>query len=86
MNNPANFVVVVRNKDKVLYKGPAFAITSINDKGIFDVLPQHESFISLIKEKIVVHPTPRTNQEFLIDNGIVRVHKYKVYAYVNFKS
>lgn len=86
MNTSANLVLVVRNKDKVLYKGPAFALTSINDRGIFDVLPGHESFISLIKEKVVIHPTPKINQEILIDNGILRVHKDKAYVYVNFKS
>lgn len=86
MNTSANLVLVVRNKDKVLYKGPAFALTSINDRGIFDVLPGHESFISLIKEKIVIHPTVKINQEILIDNGILRAHKDKVYVYVNFKS
>ncbi|MBI4096093.1 MAG: hypothetical protein HY425_00045 [Candidatus Levybacteria bacterium] len=86
MNTSANLVLVVRNKDKVLYKGSVFALTSVNDRGIFDVLSGHESFISLIKEKVVIHPTIKTNQEILIDNGILRVYEDKAYVYVNFKS
>jgi len=86
MNNSSNLTVVIRNKDKVLYNGQAYAVTSINDGGIFDILPQHESFISLIKEKVVVHPTQKENKEIQIENGILRVYKDKVYVYVNFKA
>ena len=86
MLNPANLTVVVRNKEKVLYSGQAQAVTSINDKGVFDVLPRHENFITLIKEKVIVHPTLKENKEIQIENGIVRVYKDNVYIYVNFKS
>lgn len=77
--------VVIRNKDKVLYSGQAFAITAINDKGPFDVLAEHESFISLIKDKVTIHTTPKEQKEIPIQNGILRVYKDKVYVYVNFK-
>ncbi len=87
MVNPSNnLTVVVRNKDKVLYSGQAYAVTSINDRGIFDILPQHENFITLIKEKVIIHPTAKENREIQIENGIARIHKDKVYIYVNFKS
>ena len=85
MDNSSNLTVVVRNRENVLYSGQVAAVTSINDKGIFDVLPQHENFISLIKEKVIIHPTLKENKEIQIENGIVRVHKDKVYVYVNFK-
>lgn len=78
--------IVIRNKDKVLYSGQAYALTAINDKGPFDILAEHESFISLIKDKITIRPTPTTKQEIKIENGILRVYKDKVYVYVNFKS
>jgi len=78
--------VIIRNKEKVLYSGQAFAITSINDKGPFDILAQHESFISLIKSKVIIRTTPKENTEIQIENGILRAYKDKVYVYVNFKS
>lgn len=78
--------VIVRNKDKVLYSGQAFAITAVNDKGSFDVLAQHESFISLIKDNIIIRTTPKESKEIQIENGIIRVYKDKVYIYVNFKG
>jgi len=78
--------VVVRNKDKVLYSGQAYAVTAVNDRGPFDVLAQHESFISLIKDRVIIHTTPKEQKEIQIENGIVRVYKDKVYIYVNFES
>ncbi len=85
LNTASNLTVVVRNKDKVLYSGQVAAVTSINDKGIFDILPQHANFISLIKEKVIIHPSLKENNEIQIENGILRVYKDKVYVYVNFK-
>ncbi len=78
--------VVIRNKDKVLYSGQAFAVSAINDKGPFDVLAEHESFISLIKSKVTIRATPQEQKEIPIENGILRVYKDKVYVYVNFSS
>lgn len=78
--------VIIRNKDKVLYNGQAYAITTVNDKGPLDVLAEHESFISLIKDKVIVRTTPKENMEIQIENGIIRVYKDKVYIYVNFKA
>jgi len=87
MVNPlTSLTVVIRNKEKILYSGQAAAVTSINDKGVFDVLPQHESFISLIKDKVMVRKNPQEKQEFPIENGILRVYKDKVYIYLNIKS
>lgn len=85
VNLSNNLTVVVRNKEKVLYSGQAAAVTSVNDQGIFDVLPQHQNFITLIKEKVIIHPTLKENKEIQIENGIARVYKDKVYIYVNFK-
>jgi F0F1-type ATP synthase epsilon subunit len=78
--------VVVKNKDNVLYSGQAFAVSAMNDKGPFDVLAEHESFISLIKGKITIHTTPEQKREIQIENGILRTYKDKVYVYVNFKA
>ena len=77
-------VAVVRDKDRILYSGEVFAVTSYNDKGEFDVLPQHENFISIIKDKLIIHKTRKEKEEIKIENGVIRVTKDRVYAYVNF--
>lgn len=85
MNNNAKLTIIMRNKDNILYTGQASALSSVNDRGKFDILPLHENFISLIKEKVIVHPTLKENNEIKIDNGILRAYQDKVYIYVNFK-
>lgn len=84
MDNSSNLTVIIRNKDKILYNSQVFAVSSVNDRGTFDILPEHENFISLIKEKIVIHPTQKENKEIQIENGILRAYKNKVYIYINF--
>lgn len=86
MPNATTIKVVIRNKDKILFSGDVFAVTSVNDKGVFDILPQHESFISLIRDKITIHQTTKEKEEIQIENGVLRAYNNKVYAYVNFKS
>jgi len=86
MANTPTITVIIRNREKILYNGTPFAVTSINEKGIFDILPLHENFISTIKDKVIIHQTPKENQEIQIQNGIVRVYKDKVYIYINFES
>ena len=47
--------LVIRNKQGVLYGDRVEGVSSKNDRGVFDVLPKHQNFISLIKESIVIH-------------------------------
>jgi F0F1-type ATP synthase epsilon subunit len=86
MFESSRLVVVIRNKENVLFSGAAMAVTSVNDKGLFDVLGKHENFISLIKDKIVVHVDQKEEKEFKIENGIIRVFNDKIFAFVNFKQ
>lgn len=74
--------LVIRNKLGTIYDDKVEAVSSKNDKGIFDVLPEHENFISVIKENIVIHKKINENQEMKIENGILRVYKNKVNIYI----
>jgi F0F1-type ATP synthase epsilon subunit len=85
MSNTPFLTVVMRNKDRILYSGNADAVSSYNDKGPFDVLAEHENFIALIKDKVIIHVTQKEEIETKIENGIIRVCDNKAYVYVNFK-
>jgi F0F1-type ATP synthase epsilon subunit len=85
MANTPSLTVIVRNRENILFNGQAQAISSVNEKGPFDVLAQHENFITLIKKKIVVHISSKENREFQIENGIAKVLNDKIFVYINFK-
>lgn len=74
--------LVIQSKFGVVYNDKVAAVSSKNDKGVFDILPEHENFISIIKESIVVHKKLNQNQEMKIGNGILRVYKNKVNIYI----
>lgn len=85
-DNNISINVVVRNRENILFQDKVAAVTSYNDKGIFDILPEHENFISLIKQRVVLHKTRNENLEIKIDNGVVRVYKDNVFFYINFEK
>lgn len=77
-----NINLIIRSKQGILFKDTVKALTSYNEKGVFDILPEHANFISIIKEKIIIHKNLNQNQEMKIENGVLRVYKNKVNIYV----
>lgn len=65
----------VKNPEHVVYEGEAFAITSVNEKGLFDVLPKHQNFISMINEKLIIHLSKGFKKEFKIGQGVLKAQK-----------
>jgi len=54
-------------------KEEVFAVTSKNQKGVFDVLPEHENFITIIKDFVIVHKKQKDKQEIKIGTGVLKV-------------
>ncbi len=73
--------VIIKNKESIIYDGQATAVSSFNDVGLFDVLPLHENFISLVKDKIIIHDNSG-QKEFKINNGLLKVKDDKVDIYL----
>jgi len=73
--------VIIKNKENIIYDGQVTAVSSFNDVGLFDVLPLHENFISLVKDKIIIHDNSG-QKEFKINNGLLKVKDDKVDIYL----
>jgi F0F1-type ATP synthase epsilon subunit len=78
--------VTIKNQEKIIFQGQAKALTSENDKGVFDILPRHANFISLIKNKIVVLKEEGTKETFQIHSGLMRVWKNQIQVYLDIAS
>jgi F0F1-type ATP synthase epsilon subunit len=66
--------LTIRGRDgAIINKEDVFAVTSVNQKGLFDILPEHENFISIIKDKIIVHKKRKDKQEIKIGTGVLKV-------------
>ena len=69
-----------------LYEGTAEAVSSINEKGLFDVLPKHANFITLVNKKLTIHESAEKKREFKIDSGILKVINNQVTIFLGIAS
>lgn len=70
--------IKISNKDKLVFDGTGFAVSSKNEIGVFDILGEHSNFVSIIQEYVDVHRgDPRrgefAKQRFVVDRGILTV-------------
>lgn len=74
--------LIVRTPEKTVYQGEAKAVSSVNEKGPFDVLGAHQNFITLIKDSLVILDTNGQKQDVPLQDGVMRVHENEVTVYV----
>lgn len=74
--------VLVQDRSGIQYQGEVKAITSRNPVGIFDVLPRHINFITVVRDKLVLHQVNGSKMELNINNGVMRVSENKVEIYL----
>jgi F0F1-type ATP synthase epsilon subunit len=86
--NPAaeKIHIRVRNRTRVLFDGDAKSITSKNDTGVFDVLPEHSNFISLITSPLTIRTLDGQKQEITFNNGIIKVKDNSARCYIDLLS
>ena len=74
----AKLSVLVRNRERIFYDGPAKAVTSYNAKGKFDILEEHVNFISIITKGVTIYKEDNSAQEFKISTGVLKVSKNSI--------
>ena len=80
--NEALILLKIQTKEGISFNDYVKAITSFNEKGIFDILPQHENFISVIKDKIIIHAKDGIDKEMKIDNGVLKVQENEAHIFL----
>lgn len=78
--------VMVRNRFQILFNDDAKSVSSKNDTGIFDVLPEHANFISLISSPLTIRKMDGKTQEITFKNGLIKVRDNGVHCYVDLLS
>lgn len=51
-NQKKPFTLIIHGRNGLLFSGPVSSLTAKNDMGVFDILPEHSNFISLIAERV----------------------------------
>lgn len=74
--------VIIKNKEGTIFEEDLKAVTSFNEKGVFDVLPLHENFISIVKNKIILHKENGEKNEMSVQRGVLKVSQNSVNIYL----
>ena len=77
--------VSIKSPEAILFAGEADAVSSINERGRFDVLPLHANFICIVKDTIVIY-NKSTAKELKIDSGILRVTGNHVQVFLGIET
>lgn len=70
--------VTVVSPEGAIFQGKAVAVSSWNDKGKFDILPQHANFITLIREKAILRLDSSKGKEVEFKQGILYCNNNQV--------
>ncbi|MDQ5981327.1 MAG: F-type H+-transporting ATPase subunit epsilon [Patescibacteria group bacterium] len=82
MKDKPKLKVKVIEAKKTLFYGKAYSISSTNDRGPFDILPGHSSFITLIDKYISIVQEDGETLNFDLTNGVLRNKKNYVKVYL----
>jgi F0F1-type ATP synthase epsilon subunit len=80
---PQPLNVIARSPFHIYYQGEAERVSAINRVGIFDVLPGHTDFFSVLSPGDVTVETESDTVNFKITNGIMAVRDNTVMLFVN---
>ena len=74
--------VTVRNRQGLVWEGEVTSVSSTNQKGVFDILPQHANFVSTIGKKLVLRKPDGKIEEINVESGLIQVYKNKVLVFL----
>ena len=80
--NKNRLYVTVRSRKGLIYEGELSAISSFNQVGRFDVLPQHANFVSMITKSVILHKPDGKQEEINVDKGVIMVERNRVQLFI----
>jgi hypothetical protein len=83
VDHSKSLFLTIRNAKKELVNEEVKYVSSINERGKFDILPLHENFISLIQQYITIYKLNGEKQTMEIQNGVMHVNKNEVHCYID---
>ena len=78
------FNLKITNPERVFFEGDVYSLSSKNDSGPFDILPNHAHFVSLL-HNIKIEVTDNTDKKatYAIARGLISAKENKVRVFVD---
>ena len=77
--------LTIHDRTGVVFSGEVRGISAYNARGLFDVLPLHSNFISVLRKKLVLHKSDGSKEEIHLDSGVIRILLSKAVVFVGVK-
>lgn len=71
-------------KGEMAYKGHVKSISSINTEGAIDILPMHENFVTMVKDKITLVDEQGKTHEFSLEKAVLEASNNVVKVFIEF--
>lgn len=72
----------IRSREGIIFDGRAYAFSSVNAVGPFDILPIHANFVGTFKDQMVIHLVDGSARRMDVKSGIVRARENNVDVFV----
>jgi len=69
-----NILVTIYSLESILFQGEVKALTSVNEKGKFDILPLHSNFISIVRDYVILHQKNGEEKTFKLSQGVIKLN------------
>ena len=86
MKDKFKLFLTVKTREKIVYQGQVKAASSFNTIGPFDILPEHENFISLINKALIIHELSGKKTEIQFDTALLRVVEDNLEVYLGVRN
>jgi len=77
-NKATMLYVSIKSKERNLFDGMAHTLTSKNEHGVFDILPLHTNFITLVSDYVILDKGLPTEKKFELEKGVLYIMSNKV--------
>lgn len=82
-NDTDELSVKVESPASVIWEGPASAVSSVNNVGPFDILPDHANMITLVEGVPIRVLSGGQERSFSFARAVISVHENTVSIYVD---
>ena len=65
--------VIVNSPDHLIWEGKAYSVSAENSTGVFDILPGHANFVTMVEGKPIIVRTGLKEEVFQYSNVLLSV-------------
>lgn len=75
--------IIVRRPGQTVFSGQVTSVSSVNEKGPFDILPEHTNYIAIISQTLNWQPVKGAAAQMPIKRGVIWVKKNAIEVYLD---